>query len=83
MAVGQISLRIFRFSLVSIIPPMFHSQFHLYVVITRMINELSPEIFQKKNCGVKVKGKAIPLQAWTGPEGSSRLRLPDSKTIGT
>jgi len=21
--------------------------------------------------------KAIPLQAWTGPEGSSRLRLPD------
>ena len=28
-------------------------------------------------------GKAIPLQAWTGPEGSSRLRLPDFKTIGT
>ena len=23
------------------------------------------------------KGKAIPLQAWTGPEGSRRLRLPD------
>jgi hypothetical protein len=23
------------------------------------------------------KVKAIPLQAWTGPEGSSRLRLPD------
>jgi hypothetical protein len=29
------------------------------------------------------KGKAIPLQAWTGPEGSRRLRHPDSKTIGT
>jgi hypothetical protein len=29
------------------------------------------------------KGKAIPLQALTGPEGSSRLRLPDFKTIGT
>ena len=28
-------------------------------------------------------GKATPLQAWTGPEGSSRLRLPDFKTIGT
>ena len=27
--------------------------------------------------------KAIPLQAWTGPEGSSRLRLQDFKTIGT
>jgi hypothetical protein len=23
------------------------------------------------------KGKAVPLQAWTGPEGSRRLRLPD------
>jgi len=31
---------------------------------------------------VKGKGKAIPLQAWTGPEGSRRLRLPDIKTIG-
>jgi len=29
------------------------------------------------------KGKAIPIQAWTGPEGSRRLRLPDFKTIGT
>ena len=29
------------------------------------------------------KGKAIPLQAWTGPEDSSRLRLTDFKTIGT
>ena len=31
----------------------------------------------------KGKGKAIPLQAWTGPEGSRRSRLPDFKTIGT
>ena len=30
-----------------------------------------------------VKGKAIPLKAWTGPEVSRRLRLPDFKTIGT
>jgi hypothetical protein len=29
------------------------------------------------------KGKAIPLQALTGPEGSRRLRLQDFKTIGT
>jgi len=27
--------------------------------------------------------KAIPLQAWTGPEGSRRMRLPDFKTIST
>ena len=26
------------------------------------------------------KGKAIPLQAWTGPEGSRKLRLPDFVT---
>ena len=27
-------------------------------------------------------GKAMPLQAWTGPEGSRRLKLPDFNTIG-
>jgi hypothetical protein len=31
----------------------------------------------------KRKGKAIPLQAWTGPEGFRRLKLPDFKTIDT
>jgi len=31
----------------------------------------------------KTKVKAIPLQAWKGPEGSRRLGLPDFKTIGT
>jgi len=30
-----------------------------------------------------IKGIAIPLQAWTGPEGSRRLRLPDFKTVDT
>ena len=27
--------------------------------------------------------KQPPLQAWTGPEGSRRMRLPDFKTIST
>ena len=31
----------------------------------------------------KGKGKVIPLQAWTGHEGSRRLRFPDFKTVGT
>ena len=31
----------------------------------------------------KGKVKAIPLEAWTGPEGSSRLKFPDFKTFGT
>ena len=26
------------------------------------------------------KGKAVPLQAWSGPEGSGKLRLPDFVT---
>jgi hypothetical protein len=33
--------------------------------------------------GNAVKGKAIPLQAWTGPDGSRRLRLTDFKTVVT
>jgi hypothetical protein len=39
---------------------------------------LNPEIWF-----LGVKGKTIPLQALTGPEGSRGLRLPDFKTIGT
>jgi len=27
--------------------------------------------------------KTIPLQAWTDPEGSKRLKLPVFRTIGT
>ena len=30
---------------------------------------------------IQYKGKAIPLQVWTGPEGS-RIRFPDFKTVG-
>jgi len=29
------------------------------------------------------KGTAIPVQAWPGPNGSRRLRLPDFKTVST
>jgi hypothetical protein len=28
-----------------------------------------------------IKDKAFPLEAWTGPDGSRGLRLPDFKTI--
>jgi len=40
----------------------------------------------KPMTGKEYKGKkckAIPLQAWAGPNGSRRLKLPDFKTIGT
>ena len=29
---------------------------------------------------VVFKGTAVPLQAWTGPQGSSKLRFPDFVT---
>jgi hypothetical protein len=32
---------------------------------------------------IKGKGKAIPVQVWTDPVGSRRLRFPDFQTIGT
>jgi len=44
----------------------------------------SPATFHHgSNCKGKGKGKAIPLQAKTGPEGSRSLRLQDFMTIGT
>ena len=33
---------------------------------------------QDRQC--KGKGKAVPLQAWSGPEGSRKLRFPDFMT---
>ena len=32
---------------------------------------------------IKGKGKTTPIEAWTCPEGSKRLRLPNIKTVGT
>ena len=32
------------------------------------------------NLNCKRKGKAVPLQAWSGPEGSRKLRFPDFMT---
>ena len=29
----------------------------------------------------KGKGKAVPLQAWSGPEDSTKLRFPDFMTV--
>ena len=56
--------------------------------VTSQIEKKKGENFKMKvnevgfNCqSSMVKGKAIPLQTWTGPEGSRRLRLPDFKTI--
>jgi len=44
-------------------------------IYNQLVHTLTPS-----KCRTR-KGKAIPLQAWTGPKGSRRLRLQDFKTI--
>jgi len=43
---------------------------------TRLLNVLG-QIAMIKGKG---KGKSVPLQAWSGPEGSRKLRFPDIVT---
>jgi len=51
-----------------------------FELVRMFSNELGK--FRRELLG-KGKGKAVPLQAWTDPKGSRRLRLPDFKKIGT
>jgi hypothetical protein len=51
--------------------PNYDSALHIAIEVTR------------EQIIADVKGKAIPLQAWTGPQGSRKLRFPNFKTIGT
>jgi len=67
MQLGHVFLQVHQFSAVHIIPPMLH------------IHSLIHSFIHLKRYTVT---KAIPLQAWTVPEGSRRLRLPDFKTNG-
>jgi hypothetical protein len=45
------------------------------------MNQSSPSVYDTSLkvllVNVKGKGKTVPLQAWTGPEGSRKLRFPD------
>ena len=34
----------------------------------------------KLNSRSKISGKSVPLQAWSGPKGSRKLRFPDFMT---
>jgi len=45
-------------------------------ISTRLENNLPPDTAKKKG-----KGKAVPLQAWSGPEGSRKLRFPDYRMV--
>jgi hypothetical protein len=45
--------------------------------ISAVNDTLDMKLFSHKCTG---KGKAVPLQAWSGPEGSRKLRVPDFLT---
>ena len=42
--------------------------------------ETQARLIHKPTAAVKGKGKAVTLQTWTGPEGSTKLRFPDFVT---
>ena len=53
-------------------------------VCRTLLSTIAQSTFQSTTShGILGKGKAIPLQAWRGPECSRRLRLPNFKKIGT
>jgi hypothetical protein len=37
-------------------------------------------IVRSRTKAMEFKGKAVPLQAWSGPEGTRKLRFPDYMT---
>jgi hypothetical protein len=55
----------------------------IFIILANKTHYIAYNNTDIRNTHVKGKGKAIPLQVWTGPEGSRRLRLPDFKKIGT
>jgi len=67
-------------------PPQKKNSFQLFYLPLFNSETKKKLFFGRKILGEGVipqpqKQKAIPLQAWTGPEGPRRLRLPDFKTI--
>jgi len=66
---------------------VFDGKCHAHILPYYMFQPLWPssgwiQHQRKKNYKIygKGKGKAVPLQAWTGPEGSSKLGFPDFVT---
>ena len=55
------------------------SWFQTWHTVLSEVDTLVPKLV----ADTSLKCKAIPLQIWTGPEDSRRLRLPDFKAIGT
>jgi hypothetical protein len=77
----KIKVSIYYFCLCTEFTIEFFSTFVL--INTGCFSQNFQQFFLLDTSHTLCKGKAIPLQALTGPEGSRRLRLPDFKTVGT
>jgi len=49
-------------------------------LVARTASPLAPPKLRPYNIMSCKKGKAVPLEAWTGPESSRKLRFPDFVT---
>ena len=58
---------------------MFHTSGNIFVTPNHLKTQPYSKQFTTQGKG-KCKGKAVPLQAWCGPEGSRKLRFPDFMT---
>jgi hypothetical protein len=60
---------------------LLYSSFSLQFVCVSFMLDKGRRL--SRPCELTFIGKAVPLRAWTVPEGSGRLRLPDLKTVST
>ena len=63
-----------------IIKIYFQSYFTATCFGSYIWSHLQAELLKRYSIKVKEKGKAVPLQAWSDPEGSRKLRFPDFMT---
>jgi hypothetical protein len=66
---------------VNIVGSHLHSLF-FFIIDTNYSFAICSRFFEQYDIST-VRGKAMPLQALTGPEDSRRVTRPDLKTIGT
>ena len=62
---------------------LFFCLFLIYARRIRIDNSVRKIVYlplRAQVFSVKVKGKAVPLRAWSDPEGSRKLRFPDFMT---
>jgi len=55
--------------------------YETFLTLRRTERDINIKV-QTSACKERGKGKAVPLQASTGPQSSRRLRLPEFKKIG-